>query len=185
MAVIVSLVGPTGSGKTTIANAMLSVFDATLIKIAAPIYEMQEYLYNKLGMAVNSQDGELLQYLASKIERESPGWLAKKFIENARENTSALIINDDCRLNAYRYLQNEGILFIRVVTSQATRRKRLRSDHIHLDVHHETEKGFSHIDCKYSVDNNGPLSITVNTLVELLSRELEHSVFFDNRGAMS
>lgn len=178
---IVSLVGPTGAGKTTIAKELLGIFDASLIKIAAPIYEMQEYFYNTLGKAVNSQDGELLQYLASKIEQESPGWLAKTFIESAKLNNGKLIINDDCRLNAYKYLKNENILFIRVDTNQATRRKRMRNDHTRLNVHHETERGFDHIYCKHSIDNNGSLISTVNTLKEILLKEFELSGLSINR----
>jgi len=161
-----------GSGKTTIANALASHFDAEVIKIAAPIYELQAQFYKKLGVHINSQDGELLQYYASKIEQESPGWLAKEFLTRVSKSRKKIIFNDDCRLNAYRHLKSQGIVFIRIITTSETRLNRLHCDHIVLDPNHETEQGFERIECQYKIDNNGSLAMTVRNAKDLISIQI-------------
>lgn len=171
---IFSFVGPTGSGKTTIANKVAIHFDAQIIKIAAPIHELQSHFYNRLGIPVNSQDGELLQYYAAKIERQSPGWLAKEFIKEVDRSTQKIILNDDCRLNAYRHLSQHEIVFVRIITDVDTRKKRLRNDHINLDPNHETEQGFEHIDCQYVIDNNGLIETSVRKAIELIDGLIEN-----------
>ena len=74
------LLGPTGSGKSSIAKYIAAETGAEIIKVAKPLYEMQAAFYQQIGRSVSGQDGELLQFLGAKVEKENPGWLTRQFI---------------------------------------------------------------------------------------------------------
>jgi gluconate kinase len=163
----ISLYGPTGSGKSTIARYITTKYNAELVKISDPLHRFQAVLYEDLGIPVSGQDGELLQFLAAKIEKECPGWLGRAAVKRIRQSTSSFIVNDDCRLNSYSALREANFIFIRVRTSPELLHKRLRQDHTVVNAAHDTEKGFEQIQMDYEIENNGPLSRTL-TEVDLL-----------------
>jgi dCTP deaminase len=164
----ICLFGPTGSGKTTIASYIVERYNAELIKIAAPLYRMQNHLYGMIGKDIAGQDGELLQFLAHKIEKEKPQWLAREFIEKVRLSNRHLVVNDDCRLNSYSVLKEDGFVFIRVLTDPETILSRMRQDHTTIDPNHPVEQGFEQFEAAYTVDNNGLLSDTYEQIDTIL-----------------
>lgn len=164
-----SLVGPTGSGKSTLAQKLTQSYAFEIIKIARPLYEMQEYFYARLGKEIVGQDGELLQFLGGKIEKEAPGWLCNDFI---RRLYSGNVVNDDCRLNCYQALRDAGFKFIFVDTPEYIRNERLRNDHTSVDPNHIVEKFPNKSECDYSVDNSGSIDAAFR-LVEMIVENLK------------
>ena len=153
----ICLYGPTGSGKTTIAQHLIRKYNAELIKIATPLYQMQNEFYQKLGKTISGQDGEFLQFLASKILKENPFWLTDQFLKKVSQSNKHLIVNDDCRLNSYDVLKKDGFIFIRVSTSSKNILKRMRNDHTPIDTNHPVEQGFDKFNADHIIENNGSI----------------------------
>lgn len=153
----ICLYGPTGSGKTTIARHLVRRYGGELIKVATPLYAMQNWFYAMMGATADGQDGELLQFFAYKIEKERPGWLGERFAQEIRRCRRPLIVNDDCRLNSYPLLRDAGFAFVRVRTSPATIAARARPDHTPIDPRHPVEQGFEQFAAQHVIDNDGSL----------------------------
>lgn len=169
------LIGPTGSGKSTIAKFVARHYGGEVLKIAEPLYDLQQSFYQKIGKSIQGQDGELLQFLGAKVEQENPGWLSSTFMKKVVDSNSRIIVNDDCRPHSYETLSAGGFSFVRIKTDPATRNARARADHISVDERHPVERGFDDLRCDYEIDNNGDFDSTrrqidslMNTLVGAL-----------------
>jgi len=135
---------------------------------------MQTSFYETLGKEISGQDGELLQFLGYKIEKEQPQWLAKQFLQRVQQSRGRLIVNDDCRLNSYFALKAAGFIFIHICAASDTIADRLRKDHTAIDPNHPVEQGFEKFQPDYTVDNNGALEdalAQVDDIVDTLFRE--------------
>jgi AAA domain (dynein-related subfamily) len=169
----VCLYGPTGSGKSTIAEHLAARYDAELVKVAEPLYRFQQRFYQILGVTATGQDGELLQFLAHKIERERPGWLGRTMVGKVLSSTSPIVINDDCRWNSYPALARADFVFVRVWTSPAEIRRRLRRDRTAVRGDHPVERGFDRFSKDYEIDNNGPLDGTLAAADQLMEELIQ------------
>jgi energy-coupling factor transporter ATP-binding protein EcfA2 len=174
MSTRICLFGPTGSGKSTIARHLASRYGGEVIGVAEPLHRLQELIYGFLGMHVAGQDGELLQFLAQKIEREQPGWLGRTVLRKVLASTSPLVLNDDCRLNSYAALDSAGFVFVRVRTAPAEMAHRQRRDHTEVRADHPVEQGFERFRTDHELDNSGPLDRTLAVAGDLVER-LMHS----------
>lgn len=172
----ICLYGPSGSGKSTIADYIVKKYGAELFKIADPLYKIQKCFYKMLEKDINGQDGELLQFIAYKIEKEKPGWLAQNFLDKIETTNKSLIINDDCRLNSYYYLKKNGFIFIRIYTKQDVILNRMRTDHISIDTNHSVEQGFEKFQPDHTVDNSGSIEesllLTYKIIDSLISQKV-------------
>lgn len=168
MATRICLYGPTGSGKSTLAQYLVRAYDAELIKIAEPLYKMQASFYATLEKEVKGQDGELLQFLAYKIEKEQPQWLSQQFLRSLQQSRRQLIVNDDCRLNAYAALKSNGFVFIHVHASSEAISQRLRLDHTAIDPNHSVEQGFDNFQPHYTIENSGLLEDSLQQLDKIM-----------------
>lgn len=166
----IALIGPTHSGKTTVATYLERHYEGSLIKIAKPLMDLQNHFYGLIGITVSGQDGELLQFLGAKIEKERPSWLCQNFLTRIEGCPSALIVNDDCRPNCYRHLQNAGFKFVFVRTSGANRARRSRGDHTPIDPSHHVEQGIDPSICGYTIENDGDLPDTYRQCDELIGK---------------
>lgn len=164
----VCLYGPTGSGKSTIAAYLAAEHSGELIKISEPLHRFQRTFYDMLGAPVTGQDGELLQFLAEKIEREHTGWLGRTMLERVRTCARPLVVNDDCRWNSYAALESAGFVFVRVRTGPDERRRRLRPDHTPVRQDHPVELGFERFRQDHVIDNNGSLADAYAAADELM-----------------
>lgn len=151
------LYGPSGSGKTTLSQYLEKKYKFELIKISKPLHDFQKYFYSKLELKVDIQDGELLQFLANKIEAVSEGWLGKSFIKRVENSNSKYIINDDCRLNSYTYLKENGFVFIKVQTDLKISFRK-RKDFTEANSLSPLELGFDKFKADEVVNNNFSLS---------------------------
>lgn len=171
----VCLYGPTGSGKSTIAGHLAARYDAEIVKVAEPLHRFQDSFYRILGVTATGQDGELLQFLAQKIERERPGWLGRIMVGRVVSSNSPIVVNDDCRWNSYAALERVGFLFVRVWTAPDEILRRLRRDHTPVHGDHPVEHGLDRFRKDYEIDNNGPLDSALAAAEELMDRLMRAS----------
>ena len=113
----ICFLAPSGFGKSTAIEILKKKYNIVNIKIGAPLYELQEDFYKKIGMdCKNKQDGELLQFLGMKIRKEKPNYLLETFINklNKCKKDDVIITNDDCRTMDYECLKKQGFKFIKI-----------------------------------------------------------------------
>ncbi len=150
---IIMLSGQQGSGKSTLANALVQAIRTAspytypaLLKFAAPLYELHEYILNKMegwtDKPRTTKDGPLLQWLGTEFGRERFGvdvWV------NVLRNTiakdpRATIIIDDCRF------ENEfdgfpDALRVRLLAPAEARKARMPVGTWRDNVNHPSETG--------------------------------------------
>jgi hypothetical protein len=165
---LLALYGPTGSGKTTLARHLVEAHGAALVKIADPLYAIHDYYYQAIGRQVVDKDGELLQFLGSKVERDWPGWLAEHFLQQV-QRVQGLVVNDDSRISSYAPMRSEGFVFVRISASAETRRLRRQETFRPVDESHPLELGFDGYEPDGNIDNDGPLEIACAQLDALLA----------------
>lgn len=157
---IVAISGKQGSGKTTMATALVKLYSGTHMKFAGPLYEMHEAIravLAKYGIEMPKKVGELLQYLGTEFGRKLFGddvWV--RCIHNAilnateqldRWNDKAFIVVDDARfeneLDMFLRLRDTcddfTILTIRLDADEKTRK--LRAEGWRDNVNHASETG--------------------------------------------
>ena len=169
----ISFMAPTGSGKSTAANFVLNKFDnVVLLKLADPLYFLQKKFYEFLNLEIGekTQDGELLQFLGYKIEKELPGFLAMEFYKKIGDinDQCTIIVNDDCRPHNYQYLKDWGFIFIRIIGKTW-----IRNDYRTVDPDHIVESGFDEIDYDYYLSNYGDIQEFQNNTIELIKGILD------------
>lgn len=134
----ISFLAPTGCGKTTAARLIEKNFPAQNIKLAAPLYDMQKLIYDRLGIPCEGQDGEFLQFMGAKIQRDYPDFLFSEFLQKEeeilRETQVEIIVNDDCRPHNYLFLKKNGFVFIGIKG-----KSHLRDDITSIDPKHIVE----------------------------------------------
>ena len=170
---LISFFGKSGSGKSTAAELVREYLDEQGIRsekigVAQPLHEMQKACYSVLGIEVVGQDGKLLQFLAGHFEKE----MLKNFEERLKVILNyqgrLVIINHDCRDNAYEILRRNGFIFVKIVTDDLNRSLRLdkRLDVSRGDVSSEVIKP------DYWVDNNGTINELEESLIIILTNLL-------------
>ena len=169
---LISFVGPSGSGKSTCfeyAKPPLQKMGFLIYRcdVAYPLRLIQKYAHQTFGLESpgdpeNSvgftQDGQLLAFLAGHFEGYL-GACAKKRIEelhHKNQNYPIVIVNTDCRNNAYPTLQRLGFVFIEVsVTPEIlAKRRKERGDKTPFD-HTAAVEQYNLIRPTYRIENNG------------------------------
>ena len=162
----IAFIGPSGSGKSTASKLARDYFEKEMpsywvceCNVAEPLHIMQRKIYGVMGIESRSQDGELLQYLAAKFENE----LGPKYIEKVDNIVSAyqgkvVCINSDSRNNSYKYLKENGFIFVRIGTDNNVIAGRLpnRKDITIADSKNSVE-GIGQIESDHVISNNGTL----------------------------
>lgn len=87
------------------------------------------------------------------------------------KNDTILLLNADCRNNAYPTLKNEGFTFVRVDTNPYLRLSRLqeRQDITSADLSSNIEQ-IDQIVADYTIDNNGSLEDLKKNIENLLDK---------------
>lgn len=163
MKTLIVFLAPSGYGKSTCAKYIQNKYNGEIIKLATPLYEMQKYFYEKINMKINSQDGELLQFLGNKVQKTNPEFLFKEFLKSYNKSESSLIINDDCRPHNFNYLKNLGAVFIGIKGPSRIRPE----DTSPHDLTNSLEWK-DNIPCDYIINNEGNLESLYIQLDSLL-----------------
>lgn len=152
----IAFIAPSGYGKTTGAEILHRIYGSKNLKLAKPLYDIQNYFYKILNVNVGDrQDGELLQFLGNKIQRDHPYFLADNFYERLKEIsnecTMSIITNDDCRPHNYPFLKQMGFIFVGI--SGIIRNR----DDITIANREDSVEWSNEILCDYFVENKGSL----------------------------
>lgn len=171
MAIKISFLAPPYYGKTTGVKLIKDHFSAQTIKMAQPLYELQNYFYTTINKPLEKemQDGELLLFFGNKIRKEQPEFLHIRFLERMKEleNKTNLILNDDCRPHSYEFLKSLGFYFIKINGFP-----RQRVDHVPVNTKSSVE-WHNDIPYDFTVDNLGTLKEYRKNLLSLIDRIIE------------
>jgi len=175
----ISFFGPSGSGKSTASQLSRKIFSKLLpshwfkkCDVAEPLHLIQNYIYDKMGIQNLSQDGELLQFLAKRFEDN----LGHKCIDKVKDvvhtyQGKVICVNSDCRNNAYKYLKDNGFIFIKIETKPSMRGERVveRGDITIADKKSRVEST-NKIEADYVISNNGSLPQFKSSLEEVIKK---------------
>lgn len=164
----ICFIAPSGYGKSTAIKILEKKYKIQNIKIAEPMYKMQEYFYSCIKTKIKGeQDGELLQFLGQKIRKENPTFLLDEFsqkLKNADQQT--IITNDDCRPPDYEYLSKLGFVFVGI---NGFRHDRLDHSPINQKASIEWQND---IKCDYYVSNTSSLKDYEIQILSLMEKIL-------------
>lgn len=163
---IVALSGKRGTGKSTLANHLIhKAKSPVVLKIAGPIYELQDMIYEKLGLKLEGEkDRPLLIALGMWArDKDEDFWTnlaAKKAME--LNQTHDLVIIDDCRFpNEAAIFDGCGML-IRIDGEQ-------RGPNLDAEsMNHITEIALDDYPFKYRINNSVSLEDTIKQLDKLM-----------------
>ena len=163
----ICFLAPSGYGKSTAIKILQEHFDIKNIKIAEPLYELQSNFYKKLGIEIGDrQDGELLQFYGKKVRKENKKFLLETF-KNKLDNTKATIIsNDDCRPDDYKFLKENGFIFIKI-NGYKRERNDLTLANSKDKIEWQTEIPFD-----YEINNYGTIEEYKKQLLNLINKLL-------------
>lgn len=163
----ICFLAPSSYGKSTAIEILSKHFDIKNIKIGEPLYELQSDFYKKLGIEVkDKQDGELLQFYGKKVRKENSNFLLNEFKKKLDNTYATIISNDDCRPNDYKFLKDNGFIFIKI-----NGYKRDRSD-ITLANPKEKIEWQDEIPFDYEINNYGTLEEYETQLLNLMNKLL-------------
>ena len=162
----ISFIAPSGYGKSTAIKILSERYEVKNIKIAQPLYELQDKFYKFIGVAMTGeQDGELLQFLGAKIRKENPQFLLDEFSKKVAEaHENYIITNDDCRPPDFEYLKKLGFIFVEIVGF-----KRERKDHSPINSTNALEWQ-NPIICDYCVENTKTIEDYRENLFNLMKK---------------
>lgn len=166
-----SFIAPSGYGKTTAVEFMNRMYKSINLKLAEPLYEIQNYYYNILQVDIpGKQDGELLQFLGNKIQRDYPYFLADSFYKQLQQMSQKayILTNDDCRPHNYIFLKEMGFLFVKIVGNCHEREDITPINHAH-PIEWRTDIPYDFI-----LENRGTIQEYENNirkLVEIIAAE--------------
>ena len=157
------LIAPSGSGKSTAAEYIKKHYQAEIIKLATPLYQIQSNIYQQLDIPLTGQDGELLQFLGKKVFKLNPQFLFNEF--KKQYHPDKLIINDDCRPHNYENLKSLGGIFIEVHSPQ-----RVRLEDITIHNHQDELEWTFPTPAEYQIYNDGSLFTFYQNIDKLMEK---------------
>lgn len=171
----VCLVGPSGAGKSTSARLMQCLVpNSVILSVAQPLRDGAEKMYQLLGRPLlresERQDGKLLQEVRQILLEREPEILQRYFLASLlRNESSPLVINDDCRQGAQATLQNEGFVFVYVRSA----RQFIRSDYSRPTGSSDPHDAIVLEDvCSFTLDNTGSVVDLMSEVNELIFKIL-------------
>lgn len=161
----ISFIAPSCYGKSTAISILSKYYRIKNIKIATPLYEMQQSFYSRLNIDIgDKQDGELLQFLGNKIRKEKPLYLIEKFTSQLMNIDDVdIVTNDDCRPPDYDYLRKLDFKFITINGF-----KRDRNDYAEANVKSNLEWQNNSLEYDYQLNNYGTLAEYEENIINLM-----------------
>lgn len=169
---IIAFTGGYGSGKSTAIEILRKHIDADirLVKFAAPLYDMQEYVYGRIESVYRRpkdfvKDRKLLQWLGTEFGRSiDPGLWVNIWKAQAQVNLAVgnMVVCDDCRFDN----EAEAVKALGGVIIQLRRKN--NSAHAEGGTgiqNHASEAGVSEKYIDFVVENNDNLEAFRDRLV--------------------
>jgi hypothetical protein len=134
----IALIGPPGSGKSSIADAFVRLYGGRRLSFAAGVKQEVAYALSYVDHDNNlhapdyvalmndprtkDQYRRLLQVWGTEFRREQdPDYWVKRLIQTMRESAGHVLI-DDCRFpNEYDALKPKGFIFVKLETGETVR----------------------------------------------------------------
>lgn len=156
------IVGHSGAGKSTTAALIRDAanergLSCAVVKIAAPLYELQDVFYTRLGrrLAAGQQDQQLLEQFATHIRELDPRFLIDDFLHRTQWSTADVLVNDDVRSWDLDYpeLRKRDWTAIRISTTDEQRRARLTAQG-YLSLSDASTVGVDNVDVDFDIRND-------------------------------
>jgi hypothetical protein len=165
---LIAFTGKMGSGKSTAAQIIKNSGHTRIHKFAQPLYDMQDYIYKRVGIPLAGKDRTLLQYLGTEWGRTKDPelWvnLWKKEVATTLEDTDAVVVCDDCRFpNEAAAVKALGGVVVEVVTSVERIEK--------INAGHVSESGLSNEQIDYRIENDGDIDDLRDKIMHIFMRE--------------
>ena len=118
-----------------------------------------------MGIQGIGQDGKLLAFLAKHFEKEMLTSFEVRLETLLEQQGRLVIINHDCRDNAYGILKKNGLVFVKIITEDLIRSQRLgnRLDVSRGDISSDLIKS------DFQIENNGSVDELEKSIIELLN----------------
>ncbi|MBF6063533.1 hypothetical protein IU500_18785 [Nocardia terpenica] len=146
-----------------------------VVKVAAPLYELQQAFYTRLGqpLPAGQQDQQLLEALARLIRRRHARFLVDDFLTRAAAAHADVLVNDDVRSYDIDYpeLRRRGWTAVRISTSDDLRGKRLAAQG-YVSLSDASTTGVDAIEVDYEIRNDGTLADLETTVSHLMNQVL-------------
>lgn len=171
---IIAFTGPMGSGKSTAVKILKGLTsDLELVKFAQPLYDIQEYVYSRVGKVYTRpenfiKDRKLLQFLGTEWGRSlsSTLWidLWKKEVTKVKCLTNSIVVNDDLRFdNEAEAVKSLGGIIIKLQTSKSRIEK--------INTGHASESGIDLKYVDYLINNDGDIDDLQTELLTINDKE--------------
>lgn len=177
---IIALCGKMGAGKSEVASYLMKrIPTSSLVKLAQPLYDIQQYAYNRIGKEVKGKDRKLLQYLGTEWGRsiEPNLWVDIWSTETLHELmfNANYVITDDVRFdNEAMTVRSRGGIVLRVEADDSVRGSRIQLN----NTSHKSEMGVDDSYVYATIYNNGTiddLHKNLDYLLETLKVETNKS----------
>lgn len=145
--ILIGISGKLGTGKSTLANAIISQLGGTRVSLAAPIKEVQDMIYRKLNLTMEGEKDRDLLIALGKWGRSKHEnfWLNE--VEHLIDTLEDIvIICDDIRFpNEAKFFQDNGVL-IRINGEQ-------RGVNVDHNINDSTETSLDSYPFDFYIDN--------------------------------
>ena len=181
---IIAFTGGMGVGKTTAAKLIKQANDTgVILKFAQPLYDMQKYIYNRVGMQEPPEkDRKLLQLLGTDWGRQTlnPSIWVDLWNEEALKYVADdwTVITDDCRFDneAVRVRALGGIV-VKIVSPRALDRITTATG----VEGHASERSISPEYVDFTLNNDSTLLDFENSVVDVYDEIVKRSVNSSNK----
>jgi hypothetical protein len=175
---IIAFTGKMGVGKSTAIEELVEICnkEIKLIKFAAPLYDMQEYIYRRIAPVYTRgedfiKDRKLLQYLGFEWGRQTIGetvWVdlwKSEVLRVLNRGPKYLPVCDDVRFdNEAEAVKSLGGFVIQVTSSKTQDRIKM------VGAGHPSESGINKKYIDYIITNDGTIKELRDSLTDVLNR---------------
>ena len=151
---IIGIHGKMGVGKSTLAELIMEEArcDAKLIKFASPLYDIQNFIYERTGLTMNGdKDRNLLQWIGNEWgRRKDENLWVNIFRKEVAAAINTLLICDDLRYsNELQCIKELGGITIKVVRYDYEKPTNGGM------INHPSEYGIRDQDFDHTINNTG------------------------------
>lgn len=151
----IALIGEAGSGKDFVANYLMENYDFVRLAFADKVKSIAADLF-PTAYSSDKKPRELLQAVGTKMREIDPEVWIRTVVRKVSDS-QPYVVTDLRMPNEYEALKNEGFTFIRLLTSEETRMKRLRARgdvFKATDLTHDTERHYDSFEYDFTIGND-------------------------------